>query len=183
VAFDTGRPRGCVNGRTRLPACCSCFSRECSPRPGRKATHPETALIGLSRPHRGVRRSNRSRRPRRAVHASRGVRQDVGGGLVAPRALLPALLAVKPDMWASQDATVLRTDAESRPIALGSLCPGRSGCSADRQCQTRTPGSADTVHGRQDVACNLLQIWHFVRVGRTGIRRPVASAIRQSTRP
>ena len=43
-------------------------------------------------------------------------------GLDAPRALLPALLAVAPVMWASQDATVPRTDAEAGPISLGSLC-------------------------------------------------------------
>jgi hypothetical protein len=72
----------------------------------------------------GVRRNRRSRRPRSTVHASRGVRQT-SAGLGAAR-LLPALLAVAPVMWATQNATVPRTDAESGPIALGSPPVGRN---------------------------------------------------------
>jgi hypothetical protein len=66
----------------------------------------------------------RSRFPRRPP--------NVGGGLDAPRALLPALLAVAPVMWASQDAKLPRTDAESGPMALGSLCSVATGCRASR---------------------------------------------------
>jgi hypothetical protein len=46
--------------------------------------------------------------------------------------LPPALLAVAPVMWASQDATVLRTDAEPGPIALGKLCSLATGCQGSR---------------------------------------------------
>jgi hypothetical protein len=44
---------------------------------------------------------------------------NVGGGLDAPRALLPARLAVAPVMWASQDAKLPRTDAGSGSNGLG----------------------------------------------------------------
>src|SRR5260370_24955472 len=57
---------------------------------------------------------------------------DVGGGLDAAHALLPALLAVAPVMWASQDAKLPRTHAESGPMALGSLCSVATGCRASR---------------------------------------------------
>src|SRR5258708_29936890 len=66
----------------------------------------------------------RSRFPRRPP--------TFGGGLKAPRALLPALLAVAPVMWASQDAKLRRTDAKSGPMALGSLCSVATGCRASR---------------------------------------------------
>src|SRR5260370_15629221 len=66
----------------------------------------------------------RSRFPRRPP--------NVGGGLDAPRTLLPALLAVAPVMWAVQDAKLPRTDAESGPMALGSLCSVATGCRASR---------------------------------------------------
>jgi hypothetical protein len=46
--------------------------------------------------------------------------------------LLSALLAVAPVMWASQDAKLPRTDAESGPMALGSLCSVATGCRASR---------------------------------------------------
>src|SRR5216684_5952192 len=49
----------------------------------------------------------------------RGARQNLDGGLVASRELPPALPAAAPVMLASQDAAVLRTDADSGPIALG----------------------------------------------------------------
>jgi hypothetical protein len=65
-------------------------------------------------------------------------------GLDAPRALLPALLAVAPVMWASQDAKLPRTDAESGPMALGSLCSVATGCRASRsvKCSDETLSDA-----------------------------------------
>jgi hypothetical protein len=64
----------------------------------------------------------RSRFPRRPPERRRGSRRST--------CLPPALLAVAPVMWASQDATVLRMDAESGPIALGSLCLVATRCRA-----------------------------------------------------
>src|SRR6266852_4891694 len=80
----------------------------------------------------------RSRFPRRPP--------NVGGGLDAPRALLPALLAVAPVMWASQDAKLPRTDAESGPMALGSLCSVATGCRASRSVK-RSDGHCDSPDG------------------------------------
>jgi hypothetical protein len=68
----------------------------------------------------GSRAPCRSRHSRPAVHNSRGVGQNVGGGLIAPRALPPALPAVAPVMWANP-ATILRTETKSGPIALSGL--------------------------------------------------------------
>jgi hypothetical protein len=74
----------------------------------------------------------RSRRPRSAVHTSRGVRQTSAGVSTLHVLKLPALLAVAPVMWASQDARVQRTDAESGPSALGSLCSVATDCRGSR---------------------------------------------------
>jgi hypothetical protein len=74
----------------------------------------------------------RSRFPRRPP--------NVSGGLDAPRALLPALLAVAPVMWASEDAKLPRTDAESGPMALGNLRSVATGCRASRAVK-RSEGS------------------------------------------
>jgi hypothetical protein len=77
----------------------------------------------------------RSRFPRRPP--------NVGGGLDAPRALLPALLAVAPVMWASQDATVPLTDAEAGPIALGSPLLVATGCRASRSVKRSKEGAGN----------------------------------------
>src|SRR5260370_39945461 len=57
---------------------------------------------------------------------------NLGGGLDPRPALLPALLAVAPVIWASQDAKPPRTDTESGPMALGSPCSVATGCRASR---------------------------------------------------
>jgi hypothetical protein len=82
-----------------------------------------------------------------------GSAKTSAGGLAAPGALPPALPAVAPVMQASRNATVLRTDAQSGPIASGSLSPAPTGCgrgarsssdaryseSASSTCRSRFP--------------------------------------------
>src|SRR5229473_1810817 len=128
----------------------------------------------------------RSRFPRRPP--------NVGGGLDAPRALLPALLAVAPVMWASQDASYHEptpsqvqwpwaASAQSQPAVwrrVRSSAPtlGLEYFGGIRRSAKCRLGTADNIYPAAVGMDTSLQAggWHW-RVSRPGVARDVVHLV------